>query len=117
MAILRSQGNMTDGELGLAVFEKLYDLFRTMASLLDGEISETDEISLRYSFPTNPMFEGVWRAKLTPDDADHIIDETIGWFKERDAPYFIWWTGPETTPGDLPQRLQEHGLIDMAEQQ
>jgi GNAT superfamily N-acetyltransferase len=63
------------------------------------------------------MFKGVWSAKATKENADKTITDTIEWFKERNAPYFFWWTGPDSAPDDLPQRLQAHGLIDMAEQQ
>ena len=117
MTIGRSLENASDRQLGLAVFENLYDLFRSMASQLDGEISESEKLSHHFSFPTNPMFKGVWNTGLSVEEADAKIEEAIAWFRERNAPYFFWWTGPQTTPDDLPQRLQSHGLIDMAEQQ
>jgi GNAT superfamily N-acetyltransferase len=107
----------TDDELALAVFENLHDLFRAMAGSLGGEASETDRLSKHISFPTNPMFKGVWGTRLSAEEADREIAETIRWFKTREAPFFFWWTGPETTPADLPARLQAHGLIDMAQQQ
>lgn len=50
----------TDGELSLAVLGNLHDLFRAMAGSLDGELSESPNISKHISFPTNPMFKGVW---------------------------------------------------------
>lgn len=111
-------GDATDEQLGLAVFENLHDLFRSMANNLpNGELAESEKLSRHYTFPTNPMFKGVWNTRLSDSEADAAIEETIAWFGERNAPYFFWWTGPETTPTDLPQRLQAHGLIDMAEQQ
>lgn len=109
--------NATDKQLGLAVFENLYDLFRSMVKGLDGEISENDTLSYHLTFPSNPMFKGVWGTQLSTDEADKTIEDTISWFKDRNAPFFFWWTGPNTTPNDLPQRLQAHGLLDMAEQQ
>ncbi len=109
--------NATDRELGLAVFQNLYALFRAMARGLDGELVADKSPARHFTFPTNPMFKGAWDARLTTENADSAIEETIAWFKERSAPFFFWWTGPETTPDDLPQRLQTHGLIDMAEQQ
>lgn len=111
-------GDATDEQLSLAVFENLHDLFRSMANdLPNGELAESEKLSRHHTFPTNPMFKGVWNTRLSESEADAAIEETIAWFRERDAPYFFWWTGPETTPADLPQRLQSHGLIDMAEQQ
>lgn len=107
----------TDRELGLAVFRNLHALFRAMANGLGGEVDEGKNLSRHFSFPTNPMFKGVWETRITNETADQVIEETIAWFKKRNAPYFFWWTGPETTPEDLPKRLQAHSLIDMAEQQ
>lgn len=107
----------TDRELGLAVFRNLFALFRAMANGLGGEVEERNNLSRHFSFPTNLMFKGVWETRLTKETADQTIEETIAWFKERNAPYFFWWTRPDNSPDDLPQRLQAHGLIDMAEQQ
>lgn len=109
--------NATDEQLGLAVFENLYDLFRAMANHLpDGTLIESEKLSRHLSFPTNPMFKGVWKTQLTADDADAAIDETIEWFKDHDAPFFFWWTGGATTPKNLEERLAKRGMISMAEQ-
>jgi len=109
--------NATDEELGLAVFENLYALFRAMANnLSDGQLVESEKLSRHLTFPTNPMFKGVWGTRLTANEADSIVDETIAWFKERNAPYFFWWTGGNTTPVDLEERLAKRGMISMAEQ-
>lgn len=107
----------TRAQLSAAVQENLFDLFRAMASLPGGEISETAKLSRHHTFPTNPMFKGVWKARLTSNEVAKAIDETIAWFQQRNAPYFFWWTDPETTPQDLGDRLQAHGLLDMAGQQ
>lgn len=107
----------TEADLYTAVEDNLYALFRAMAGELPGgELEESAILSRHHSFPTNPMFKGVWRAHLTSNDADAAIDETIAWFRERSAPFFFWWTGTGDTPADLPQRLQARGLKDMAEQ-
>jgi len=106
-----------DEQLGLAVQENLFDLFRSMATFLGGELVETASFSRHFSFPTNPMFKGVWNSHLTEDNLEASIRETIYWFKAREAPYFFWWTGPGTTPGNLGKILQNYGMLDMAEQQ
>ena len=104
-------------DLMTAVDENLFDLFRAMHAALGGELEETDRLCRHLTFPTNPMFKGVWRTHLSADEADEAIDETIEWFKERNAPYFFWWTGFGTEPSDLGQRLAARGLISMEEQQ
>lgn len=109
--------NATDEQLALAVFENLYDLFRAMAANLpDGQLIESEKLSRHLTFPTNPMFKGVWKTRLSASDVDEAIRETITWFKEQNAPYFFWWTGGNTSPADLEERLAEQGLISMAEQ-
>jgi ribosomal protein S18 acetylase RimI-like enzyme len=104
-------------DLMTAVDENLFDLFRAMQTVLGGEIEETDRLCRHLTFPTNPMFKGVWRTRLPAAEADAAIDETIGWFKERGAPFFYWWTGYGMQPADLGQRLTARGLIAMEEQQ
>lgn len=109
--------NATDQQLGLAVFENLYDLFRAMAKALpDSQLMEGEGFSRHLTFPTNPMFKGVWNTRLSEPDVDSAIDETTAWFKERDAPYFFWWTGGNTSPSDLESRLAQRGMLSMAEQ-
>jgi ribosomal protein S18 acetylase RimI-like enzyme len=107
----------TEDQLGLAVQENLFDLFRAMAANLGGELEETDTFHRHFSLPTNPMFKGIWSTRHSEEGIDDSIRETIDWFKARKAPYFFWWTGPGTTPSNLGKHLQRHGLLDMAEQQ
>lgn len=110
------QYDLAENEFAAAVQENLFALFRVMAEALPGsEIVETDKISYHLTTPTNPMFKGVWRSHLSGDEADTIIAETIAWFKARQAPFFFWWTGPDSAPDNLADRLLAHGLIDLAE--
>lgn len=104
-------------ELGLAVFENLYALFRAMAgNLPDGKLVEDEKLSRHLTFPTNPMFKGVWKSRFSADEAEAMIDHTIEWFREYGAPYFFWWTGGDTSPEDLEARLAKRGLISLEEQ-
>jgi len=108
---------LTDTGLYHATQENLFALFRVMAHTLAGsELVETPTLSYHHCFPTNPMFKGVWRTRLLAGDADEAIEQTLAWFRERGAPYVFWWTGPGSTPDDLPERLQARGLLDMAGQ-
>lgn len=109
--------NLTEAQLETAVEENLFDLFRAMAAILpDSEIVESDKLSYHLTFPTNPMFKGVWQTRLQADEVEAAIDQTIAWFKARNAPFFFWWTGPGTQPRDLGERLMARGLLSMEEQ-
>lgn len=101
-------------ELAGAMSSNLYALFRAMARHLPGgELDEGDHLSRHLTFPTNPMFKGVWAARLEPEEVDGVIDETIAWFQARSAPFFFWWTGADTAPDDLGQRLEARGFLSM----
>ncbi|MCK6629827.1 MAG: GNAT family N-acetyltransferase [Anaerolineae bacterium] len=105
--------NPSEAELAAAVEENLFDLFRAMMALPGSEIDEGDKLSRHLAFPHNPMFKGVWRTRLAAAEADEAIDETLAWFKSRNAPFLFWWTGPGTTPDDLGERLMARGLLSM----
>lgn len=104
----------SETELGAAVEENLFALFRAMTAALPGsERVESNTLSYHLSFPTNPMFKGAWRTRLTEAEVEAAIDETLAWFKARQAPFIFWWTGPSTTPADLGERLMARGLLSM----
>lgn len=116
MSIELPLANASEAELGLAVQENLFALFRAMTSLPGSERVESEKICHHLAFPTNPMYKGVWRTQLEPAELDDTIEDTIAWFKARRAPFFFWWTGPGTRPNELDERLMAHGLISMVEQ-
>lgn len=103
----------TKEALGLAVQSNLFALFRAMCTLPNGQIEETTQLSRHLAPPTNPMYKGVWGTNLAPDEIEPAILDTIDWFKSRGAPFFFWWTGPNTKPADIGKYLIAHGLVDM----
>ncbi len=109
--------NPTEAQLAAVVEENLFALFQAMATTLPGsEIEEGQTLSRHLTFPSNPMFKGVWRTRLAEAEVDEAIDETLAWFKARQAPFIFWWIGPGTQPDDLGQRLMARGLLSMEEQ-
>ena len=66
----------TEAELAHATQENLFALFRAMAHALPGgELVETDRLAYHHTFPTNPMFKGVWHTRFSMDEAEDRIDE------------------------------------------
>jgi GNAT superfamily N-acetyltransferase len=57
-----------------------------------------------------PLLNGVFRARLDPNQLDAAIEGLLERFKTRGLP-MIWWTGPTTHPPDLGGRLVVHGLV------
>jgi ribosomal protein S18 acetylase RimI-like enzyme len=94
----------------------LVALFTAMSALEGGEIERGGSVGRHHTFPTNPMFKGAWSTRLD-GDVDDAIDETIGWFRARNAPYFFWWTDNDTQPTDLGERLEARGFLSMEGQQ
>jgi GNAT superfamily N-acetyltransferase len=102
--------NATEEELGRAVEENVFAMFRSMNEVLNGEIEEGPQLSRYHAWPFSPIFKGAYRTNLTADEADQAIVETISWFKNRNAPFFFWWTGNDTQPSDFGERLVAHGF-------
>lgn len=100
----------SDDELAAAVEENLFAMFRSMTQVLNGDLEENAQLGRYHASPSSPIFKGVFQARLTPETADAAIDETIAWFQARQAPFFFWWTGPDSQPTDLGQRLMARGL-------
>lgn len=100
----------TEPELTASVHENLYELFRSMQALPGYESVETDKLCYHHAFPANPMFRGVWRARLASEEVEGAIDEVIAWFDQRAAPDFFWWTDPQTKPADLNEYLIRRGF-------
>jgi ribosomal protein S18 acetylase RimI-like enzyme len=102
--------------LGSRATANLVALFEAMAQLEGGEIERRRSFGRHHSYPTNPMFKGVWSTELT-GDVEAAIDETVAWFRQREAPYFFWWTDDATRPADLGARLEARGFLSMEGQQ
>ena len=102
--------NATDEQLGLAVEENVYAMFRSMTEVLNGEIEETDQLSRFHAWPSSPIFKGAFRPRLEPNEAEAAILDTIEWYKARNAPFFFWWVGNDTQPHDLGEKLEARGF-------
>jgi GNAT superfamily N-acetyltransferase len=98
-------------ELDFAFAANLFDLFRAIGHLPGAQVHETPTLSRHIAAPFNPMFKGVWQSRLTEQDADQAIEDTLDWFKQHNAPFAFWWVDPRATPAGLGARLQAHGLV------
>ena len=107
----------SDSDLASAVEANLFALFRTMSASFGGELMESPGVSYHLAFPSNGMFKGAWRTHLSPDEADAAIEATIAWFRARQAPFMYWWTGLNTSPRDLGERLIARGFLSIQEVQ
>lgn len=102
--------NASPEQLNATVDGNLFDLFRATARLPGAELLETLTLSRHHSAPFNPMFKGVWHTRLAPAEVDAAITDSVAYFQSKDAPFFFWWTGPDTQPADTGVRLAGHGF-------
>ena len=56
------------------------------------------------------MFAGAMRVDLPESTVDGAIERAVAGWKVAGVPYAFWWTGPETRPANLGERLQAHGF-------
>ena len=90
--------DLTPSALTRAIEDNLFSLFRAMASLPGGRLEESEQM-LRYTTGLpSPMFNGVARTRT-----DAVSRQVL------EQPFF-WWTGPQSWPPDLDDRLESAGL-------
>jgi GNAT superfamily N-acetyltransferase len=56
-----------------------------------------------------PPFNGVVKARLQPDTLEKKIEEMLELYRLRNLP-MCWWVGPASSPDDLGEHLESHGL-------
>jgi GNAT superfamily N-acetyltransferase len=101
---------LNPAELAAAVEANVFAMLRTATEALGGDFQIGPPLSRCHAWPGSPIFKGVWGASLAEAEVEAAIDETLAWFQARQAPFFFWWTGAETRPADLGQRLVARGL-------
>jgi GNAT superfamily N-acetyltransferase len=94
--------DLTPAALTGAIEQNLFALFRAIAALPGGELVETEELLLHRTELPSPMFNGVARTHDVP------IETVTARFSQP----FFWWTGPQSSPGDLDKRLEAAGFRD-----
>lgn len=84
--------------LTAAIENNLFALFRAMGRLPGATLEESDEM-IRFSTGLeSPMFNGVARTRVKTV-SPRILDRP-----------FFWWTGPQSAPADIDDRLVAAGL-------
>lgn len=90
--------DVTPAALTAAIEDNLFDLFRAMGRLPGGDLDESDEL-IRFSTGLpSAFFNGVARTRVESISPDLLP-----------MPFF-WWTGPQSSPADLDERLEAAGL-------
>lgn len=99
--------DLSPAALVAAIENNMFDFFRysTLA-----EVHDDAELLWWITDQPEPIFNMLFRAKLTEGDADAEIVAAIARARARRAALF-WWTGPATTPSTLESKLEKHGFL------
>jgi GNAT superfamily N-acetyltransferase len=73
------------------------------------ELYEGEDLLRVVTGASEPLFNGVFRARLSPDAVDGAVAETLARAASRRVPMF-WWVGPWTRPADLGTHLERRGF-------
>ena len=84
--------------------------YALLARLLDAELDDGPAALWFITGIDFSLFNGVMRARFTPDEADACIDALLARFAARDVP-MVWHVGPHSLPGDLGERLEARGFF------
>lgn len=90
--------DLTPESLTRAIEENLFSLLRAIGTLPGGRLEETDEMLRVWTGLPSPMFNGVARTQVERVSL-RLLDEP-----------FFWWTGPQSSPSDLDERLEAAGF-------
>jgi hypothetical protein len=101
---------LSPAELGAAVQENAFDLMRSFRSLPGAEIEETGRFCRHHAFPSNPMFKGLWNVRVAEDEVNEVVDDSLRWLEDRDAPFAFFWLGPGTEPPGMRGHLAARGI-------
>jgi GNAT superfamily N-acetyltransferase len=74
------------------------------------ELYEGDDLVRVVTGVSEPLFNGVFRARLIPNAVDSAIATTLAHVAPRRVPMF-WWVGPWSRPTNLGTHLERHGFI------
>jgi GNAT superfamily N-acetyltransferase len=94
-----------------AIEDNLFELLRRVAELPGGELEDSDRMLRIATGLPSPMHNAVVRARLAPEEVEPTVAEVFAWYRRRRAPFF-WWTGPQSSPSDLDDRLAAAGLLE-----
>lgn len=72
-------------------------------------VQATPEVTWSYSGIPDPLFNGVFAVRLTPEGVIDTIAQLNANIAARGAPA-LWWIGPGAQPAQLESLLEQHGL-------
>ena len=103
--------DLAEPALVQAIENNMFEFFMTFRRWSQIEIHDDPDMLWCITSVPFPLSNSVFRAKLEPENADAVIETTLGRCKARNVP-MMWWTGPTTRPKNLGTILEVHGLVN-----
>lgn len=97
-----------------AIEESLWEFWGNWGSAPGCERNNDPNLLRFYTGIPFSFCNGVITKQLLPEEQDRIIEETVSYFRDRDA-IWEWAVGPNTSTASLETALEKHGLISHGE--
>lgn len=94
-----------------AIWGNMRQWLRHIGGSPNAALYEGPELTWLLTGMPTPTLNGVLRTEADPGNVDALIERMLAHVRSKNVPRFAWWTGPDTVPADLGQRLADHGLV------
>lgn len=101
--------DLTPESLVTAIEDNAFEFFAQFRGWPTAEFHAGSELMTFFTGIPLPLFNGVVRARLAPDQVDQAIEAVIARGRSKGVP-LSWATGPSTRPIDLGEALLAHGF-------
>jgi ribosomal protein S18 acetylase RimI-like enzyme len=97
-----------------AIEESLRELWRNWGRAPLSELYDGSDMLRLYTGVPYAFCNGVICRQLSPDKPDDRIEETVSYYRDRNASW-EWIVGPNSNPASLDEALERHGLVNHAD--
>lgn len=87
-----------------------FERFRLFRYWSQAEVHDDPELLWIITSIPFPLFNNILHARLSPENADVVIEEVKGYYASRNVPV-QWWIGPTTQPANLGDHLKIVGFV------
>jgi hypothetical protein len=102
--------DLSPSALIAAIENNLFALVPAFGRWPQAEVHDGADIKWSITHVPYPLFNGVYRAQLAPQQVDSTIRSVIARGTAHQVPV-MWWTGPQTHPVDLARYLEANGFV------